>query len=70
MACQQMGPEPIDAYREFLEEREKAGDFSIRDPELSKAFWGYFSDDARHDFMPPGSDDEANAFATPPWEDA
>jgi len=70
IAYQQMGPEPIDAYRAFLEERQKAGDFSILNPELGEAFWSYFSDDARHDFMPAGSEDEANAFATPPWEDA
>lgn len=68
IAYQQMGPEPIDAYREFLEEREKAGDFSINDADVRESFWRYFSDESKHDFMPAGSEDEANAFASPPWE--
>jgi hypothetical protein len=67
---QQMGPEPLDAYRQFLEERQRAGDFTIDDPALAEAFWGYFTDDSLHDFMGAGSEDEARAFATPPWEEA
>ncbi len=64
---QQMGPEPIDAYRAFLEERQKAGDFLITDSELNEAFWRYFTNESIHDFMPAGSEDEAAAFANPPW---
>ncbi len=65
---QQLGPEPLDAYRTYLEERESAGDFSINDPDLAKGFWRYFRDDSIHDFMETGSSDEAQAFAKPPWE--
>ncbi len=65
---QQLGPEPLDAYRQFLEERQAAGDFTIRDPGLADEFWRYFTDDAMHDFMEPGSDDAAQAFSVPPWE--
>ncbi len=64
---QQFGPEPLDAYRRFLLERRDAGDFSINDPTLADAFWGYFTDDDRHDFMATGSDDERRAFTIPPW---
>lgn len=66
--CQQPGPEPLDAYRQYLEERQKAGDFRIDDPAMKRTIWQYFADDSRHDFMRKGSADEARAFATPPWE--
>jgi hypothetical protein len=65
---QQLGPEPIDAYREFLRQREADGAFAIRDQALAASFWRYFTDDSIHDFMPPGGADEARAFTTPPWE--
>ncbi len=64
---QQFGPEPLDAYRRFLEQRRDAGDFVIRDPDLAVDFWRYFTDETMHDFMEPGGDDEKNAFETPPW---
>jgi len=65
---QQLGPEPLDAYRQYLRERNTAGDFSIADPSMAGSFWRYFTDDSIHDFMESGSSDEAHAFATPPWE--
>jgi heat shock protein HslJ len=65
---QQLGPEPLDAYRRFLEQRQTEGAFTINDPALAKRFWHYFSDESIHDFMEPGSTDEASAFVTPPWE--
>jgi len=65
---QQLGPGPLDAYREFLEERERAGAFTITDPALAERFWAYFKDDSRHDFMEPDSEDEAHAFSVPPWQ--
>jgi heat shock protein HslJ len=65
---QQFGPEPLDAYRSYFEERQQAGDFSIDDPAMAESFWQYFSDDSKHDFMAPGSDDAARAFAAPPWQ--
>ena len=64
---QQGGPEPLDAYRKFLEERQAAGDFSIEDPSLAAEFWRYYRDDSIHSFFEPGSAEEAKAFADPPW---
>ena len=65
---QQLGPEPLDAYRRFLEQRQAEGVFTIHDSALAKRFWHYFTDESIHDFMEPGSTDEASAFVTPPWE--
>ena len=65
---QQLGPEPLDAYRQFLEQRQREGAFTIHDKDLAARFWRYFSDESIHDFMEPGSADEARAFAVPPWE--
>ena len=65
---QQGGPEPLDAYRRFLEESQARGDFEILDKDLEEAFWKYFRDDSIHSFFEPGSKDEAQAFGTPPWE--
>lgn len=65
---QQLGPEPLDAYRRYLEERQATGDFEIHDQVMADAFWRYFKDDSRHSFYEPGSDDEAQAFEMPPWE--
>jgi hypothetical protein len=65
---QQLGPEPLDAYRQFLRQREADSAFAIRDPALEASFWRYFTDDSMHDFMAPGGADEARAFKIPPWE--
>jgi hypothetical protein len=65
---QQLGPEPLDAYRRFLEQRQTEGAFTIKDPALAKRFWHYFSDKSIHDFMEQGSTDEESAFVIPPWE--
>ncbi|WP_380058951.1 META domain-containing protein (plasmid) [Falsihalocynthiibacter sp. SS001] len=65
---QQLGPEPLDAYLAFLKERQSAGDFVIHDQTLADAFWNTFTDESKHDFIEPGSDEEANAFSTPIWE--
>ena len=64
---QQGGPEPLDAYRKFLEERQAAGDFSIDDPALAPGFWRYYQDESIHDFVKPGSGEEAKAFEDPLW---
>lgn len=63
---QQLGPEPLDAYRRFLDERQRAGAFAIHEKAFESAFWRYFTDDSRHSFFAPG--DEASAFEVPPWE--
>lgn len=65
---QQLGPEPLDAYRLFLEERAAAGDFTLHDPAFNDIFWGYFIDEARHTFYASGSPEEAAAFETPFWQ--
>jgi hypothetical protein len=64
---QQGGPEPLDACRAFLEERQRAGDFEITNPELADAFWRYYRTDSIHSFYPPGTAEEAQAFKTPWW---
>ncbi|MEZ5811621.1 MAG: META domain-containing protein [Rhizobiaceae bacterium] len=65
---QQLGPEPLDAYRNFLEQRRSEGAFEIHGKAMADAFWRYFTDDSIHDFMEPGGADEARAFAVPPWQ--
>ena len=62
---QQLGPDPLDAYRRFLEARQKTGAFTIVEPTFEAPFWRYFTDDTRHTFYDPGT--EASAFAVPPW---
>lgn len=64
---QQGGPEPLDAYRTFLEERAARGDFKIVSKDLEAGFWRYYRDESIHDFFKPGSAEEAKAFAEPPW---
>jgi|APTNR8051073442_1049403.scaffolds.fasta_scaffold13900_3 heat shock protein HslJ len=63
---QQLGPEPLDAYRQFFEERRQAGAFTIHEKAFEGPFWRYFTDDSMHSFVAPGS--EASAFEVPPWE--
>jgi heat shock protein HslJ len=65
---QQLGPEPLDAYRRYLEERQAAGDFAIHEKAFEDRFWRYFTTDSMHSFYESGSEEETRAFATPPWE--
>jgi hypothetical protein len=64
---QQGGPEPLDAYRRFLEEQQKQGAFAIADKALEAPFWRYYTNDAIHSFYPAGSAEEAKAFQNPWW---
>jgi len=64
---QQGGPEPLDAYRTFLEECQARGDFQIASPALEAEFWRYYRTDAIHSFYPSGSPEEARALVAPPW---
>jgi hypothetical protein len=64
---QQGGPEPLDAYRKYLDESAARGDFRITNPDLDPGFWRYYRDDSIHEFFKPGSAEEAKAFADPPW---
>jgi hypothetical protein len=61
---QQVGPEPLDAYRDFLREQEKKGAFKILDEKYKAPFWRYFTNDAMHSFYP---DDEGAKFINTPW---
>jgi heat shock protein HslJ len=65
---QQFGPEPLDAYRHFLEAAQAAGDFTIYDTTMAEKFWRYFTDDSIHSFFPGGSKEEQQVFVKPPWE--
>jgi len=57
---QQAGPEAVGAYPGFLEERQKAGDFQILDPDLSRRFWERIR-------QGPGSRIAQDALETPWW---
>jgi hypothetical protein len=61
---QQAGPEPLDAYREFLEEQEEEGAFRIMDEQSAAEFWGYFTDDAMHTFY---DEEDGDRFINTPW---
>ena len=64
---QQGGPEPLDAYRKFLEEQQGQGSFRILDKSLETGFWEYYRNDSIHSFYPAGSPEEAQTFSTPWW---
>lgn len=61
---QQMGPEPLDAYRKFLQDCEKRGDFQIMEEKLKLPFWEYFVNEKMHRFY---SQKEGNKVMTTPW---
>lgn len=64
---QQGGPEPLDAYRRFLEDQQKRGTFRILATEFAEDFWRYYLTDALHSFYQPGSKEEVQAFEVPWW---
>lgn len=64
---QQGGPEPLDAYRTFLQARDRQGAFKILNPAFDSEFWKYFLTDSIHSFYPKGSQEEMRAFETPWW---
>ena len=64
---QQGGPEPLDAWRQFLEGQEKQGSFRILDKSLASEFWRYYTTDSIHSFYPAGRQEEAQAFEKPWW---
>lgn len=61
---QQAGPEPVDAYRDFLRAQEKSGAFKILDRQSVAPFWRYFTNDAMHTFY---SGDDGAKFMNTPW---
>ena len=64
---QQSGPEPLDAYRKFLDESAARGDSGDATENMDAGFWRSYRDDSIHEFFKPGSAGEAKAFADPPW---
>ncbi|MBX3742938.1 MAG: hypothetical protein KF712_18280 [Akkermansiaceae bacterium] len=62
---QQAGPEPLDAYRDFLRGEEAKGSFNIMDAEAKKVFWKYFTDDSMHTFL--DAKEGAQAMEIPWW---
>lgn len=69
----QLGPEPVDAYRDFLKEQEKNGSFEIFDPSLKDSFWRYFARETMHTYLSEGKGRKAmtvpfRMMAAPPLE--
>ncbi|RYD35304.1 MAG: hypothetical protein EOP87_07595 [Verrucomicrobiaceae bacterium] len=62
---QQAGPEPVDAYRDFLREEEAKGSFRITDAKAKEVFWKYFTDESMHTFL--DAKDGAQAMEIPWW---
>lgn len=62
---QQLGPEPLDAFRDFLEDGEKNGDFQITDKNTKESFWNYFLNESLHKFYP--LEDGKKLMSTPWW---
>jgi hypothetical protein len=63
---QQMGPEPLDAYRKFLEQQMQAGAFKLSNKKYEADLWRTFTNDALHDFVPAA--EQSALINTPPWE--
>ncbi len=63
---QQAGMEPLDAYRAWLQEHERNGDFAINDPDMHQRFWSYFVSEG-HNFVPIESFRQESGMADP-WE--
>ena len=55
---------PVDAYRDFLKEQEKKGNFKILNKTCAASFWGYFTNDSGHIFY---SKEEGAKFMNTPW---
>ena len=64
---QQGGPEPLDAYRMFLQEQKNKGAFTILDKAFEEKFWEYYLTDSKHSFYSKGSREEKQVFETPWW---
>lgn len=64
---QQTGPEPIDAYKAFLEEQERLGAFEIVDKSLEPGFWRYFTSE-KHTFISTTKEEGEAVLRKPFWE--
>jgi len=61
----QQGPEPIDAYIQFLKMHEEKGTYKIYDAHLMDLLWEYLINDENHKFFP--EDEAQEAMQTPYW---
>ena len=61
---QQAGVEPFDAVRDFLEEQQANGAFTILDQDYEDEFWHYWRTERIHKFVPEGKERE---LVTTPW---
>jgi hypothetical protein len=64
VVLQDDGPEPLEAYAEFLAKKKKEGTFGIYDAELQAAFWDYFQSENLHSFYTP---EESHDIMKQPW---
>jgi hypothetical protein len=64
---QQVGPEPLDAIRDYLKEQQQKGAFKILEKSFEAPFWEYFVTDSKHSFYKQGSEEEKQAFDKPWW---
>lgn len=62
---QQGGAEPLDAYRIFLENAQKKGEFEILNKEFETDLWNYYTTDSKHSFYP--DNEKEKAINTPWW---
>ena len=62
---QQAGFEPLDAQRQFLEEQQASGAFTIFDQDYEDEFWHYWRTERIHKFVPEGK--ERELINTPWW---
>lgn len=62
---QQAGPEPLDAYRSFLEDAQRKGDFEFFNKEAEDLFWEYYRNEKMHTFISDAA--KAKAMMETPW---
>lgn len=60
---QQLGVEPLDAYRDFLREQEKIGAFKILDKSCETSFWQYYISEKQRFY----SKEDGEKFINTPW---
>lgn len=63
---QQGGLEPIDAYRDYLQEQEKSGAFQIINSGDRSSFWSYFLEPSQHFLLE--EEEASQAIRTPIWQ--
>ena len=68
IALQPGGPQPLDAYRRFLEQQRERGQFQILTQDLERAFWRAYAAETEVVFLAPGSPEEARVYTIPPWQ--